>query len=95
MALLFCIAVAWVAILILRYHQGRSRLHSLTNCLPPRLGAIPKRRIEIIETRRVSQHGDVCLFQCTGETYLIAIGPGQMLLLDKRPTPEEGKGEIL
>ena len=84
LALLFCLALAWIAILALRHHQGRLRLDTLAKRLPG-LASLPQRNIEVIESRRISPHGDVCLLQCDGQRYLVIVGPGQALLLDKNP----------
>jgi hypothetical protein len=39
------------------------------------------RRIEVIESRRVSQHADLCLVRCDGEEYLILSSAQQQQIL--------------
>ena len=92
LALLFCVGLAALAILALRHHQGRLRLDFPGKRLPGIVSA-PRREIEVIETRRISQHGDVCLLHCRGQSYLFALGPGHALLLDRQPVG--GPGETL
>lgn len=86
LSLLFCLGLTALAILALRHRQGRVNLATLAKGLPG-LAQARHARIEVIETRRVSPHGDVCLLHCEGQSYLIAVGQGQMLLLDKQPVP--------
>ena len=83
-ALLFCLTLAALAILALRHHRARLRLPRFGDRLPG-LPPMPRRQIEVIETRRISQHGDVCLLQCRGRSYLIALGHGHALLLERQP----------
>ena len=87
----FCLALAIAAIGLLRHHQGRLRLAGLARRFPA-LRPAPRRQITVIESRRVSQHGDVCLLHCHGHSYLIALGQGDMLLLDRQPLPPGDKG---
>lgn len=95
-ALLFCVALAATAILALRHYQGRVS----GRFLPPRwpalkaLNSVPHRAITVIETRRLGQHGDVCLLHCAGHAYLLAMGPAHMLLLDRQVLkPESARPE--
>jgi hypothetical protein len=39
------------------------------------------RRIQVIESRRVSQHADLCLVRCDGEEYLILSSAQQQQIL--------------
>jgi hypothetical protein len=89
LALLFCLALAAAAILVLQHHRGWLRFAPFGTRLP-RMAHMPRRRIEVIETRRISPHGDVCLLHCQGQSYLVALGPGQALLLDRQPLTETG-----
>ncbi|MCX8475469.1 MAG: flagellar biosynthetic protein FliO [Sphingomonas sp.] len=44
--------------------------------------ALPtERRIHVIESRRVSQHADLCLVRCDGEEYLILSSAQQQQIL--------------
>ncbi|WP_324740472.1 flagellar biosynthetic protein FliO [Tsuneonella sp. CC-YZS046] len=78
LAFVFCIALAAGAILLMRKY----RLHDGGGFSFPRRPA-GQRAIEIVETRRVSQHGDACLLRCHGQDYLFVITPHKVVLLDK------------
>jgi hypothetical protein len=82
LAFLFCIALAAGAILLLRKYRGYA---GGSPGFPPSflLRQAGQRSIEILETRRVSPHGDVCLLRCKGQDYLFIVTPQQALLLDK------------
>lgn len=86
LAFVFCIALAVGAIAILRHHQGRLRFTFAARAFPA-MAQAPRRRIEVIETRRISQHGDVCLLHCGGHSYLIAMGQACAVLLDRQALP--------
>lgn len=82
-ALLLCLTVAFAAALLLRRRvptQGWAKF--------ARLGerTVPKQRITVIESRRLSPHGDICLVRCANVDYLIVCGPTQIKLLSQRPT---------
>jgi len=77
-ALILCLMVAALAALALKRGGGRidlSRMRGLISALPA------KRRIEPIETRRISQYADLCLVRCDGEEYLILSSQQQQLVL--------------
>lgn len=78
LSFLACAALAWGAILLLRRYQAGSGM------LPTRLALprAPERAIAIVETRRVSQHGDACLLRCRGKAYLLLVTPHQVTVLD-------------
>lgn len=78
LALLFCLMVAGVAVLLIKRGGGRIDLGALRGALV-RLPAA--RRIEVIETRRVSQHADICLFRCGGREYLVLCTAQQQTVL--------------
>jgi len=73
LGLLLCVIVAIVAALLLKrfMHAGAA----------PRLGKwsdlvrAPQRRIKVLETYRLSPHGDVCVFTCERRQYLIVLSP--------------------
>lgn len=88
LAFLLCIALAFGAIMLLRHHQGRLRWDALARRFSA-LPTAPRRQIDVIETRRVSQHGDVCLIHCRGRAYLLAIGQGHATLLDQQVLPPQ------
>lgn len=67
-ALVLCLMLAGLAILLLKRGGGRVDLAALRKLVV----AMPaRRRIDVIETRRVSQHADLCLFRCDDEEYLV------------------------
>jgi len=78
LAFVFCIALAAGAILLMRTY----RLHEGGHFSFPRRQA-GQHAIEIVETRRVSQHGDACLLRCHGQDYLFVVTAHQIVLLDK------------
>ena len=86
LALLFCLILSAAAILMLRrFGVGGG------GSAPPFLAGLKRisgsAEIEIIETRRASAHGQVCLFHCRGNAYLISITSGGTTLIDKMPVP--------
>jgi flagellar biogenesis protein FliO len=84
--LAFCLLLAWAAIALVRRHQQGSLANPLEGILGRAKNAMP-RRIQIIETRRASQHGDLCLVECDGETYLLALTAQSATVLDRKPAP--------
>lgn len=81
-ALFFCIGIAIGSILLLRRFSDRR----LQQVLGTKLGGIKRiSEIEIIETRRASAHGQICLFHYRGMAYLVAVTAGASTLIDKVP----------
>ncbi|MEI9851958.1 MAG: hypothetical protein WDN24_15250 [Sphingomonas sp.] len=85
LALLLCLMLAALAALLLKRGGGRIDLAALR-----RLAAkLPvERRIQVIETRRISQHADLCLLRCDGEEYLILCSAQQQSVLRRTPAGE-------
>lgn len=82
LVLLLCLAIGIGAIFAIKRYSSRD--------VPPRLwsklqGISGSAEIEVIETRRASVHGHVCLFHCRGSAYLIGITAGGATLIDKIP----------
>lgn len=78
MALVLCLMLAGLAILLLKRGGGRVDLATLRKLVV----AMPvRRRIDVIETRRVSQHADLCLFRCDDEEYLVLCAQQQQTVL--------------
>ncbi|WP_150531618.1 hypothetical protein, partial [Staphylococcus aureus] len=78
MALILCLMPAALIALALKRSGGRidlPRLRGLVAALPA------QRRVEVLETRRVSQYADICLLRCDGREYLVLCAPQQQLLL--------------
>lgn len=85
-ALFLCIGIAIGTILLLRHFSGRR----LQEMLGTQLGGIKRKgEIEIIETRRASVYGQICLFQYRGTAYLVAVTAGAATLIDKVPIEVE------
>lgn len=82
-ALALCLAVAFAAALLLRRRGVLSERPQWWALLGK--AAIPA-RLAIVESRRISQHADLCLVRCDGIDYLILSGPAQAQLLLQRPT---------
>lgn len=78
MALLLCLMLAALAALLLKRSGGKIDFAALRG-LVARMPAA--RRIEVIETRRVSQHADICLMRCDGREYLILSAAHQQTVL--------------
>ena len=91
-AFAFCIGLAFAAIWLLRMHREGRIAQSAAGWLPTR-GARAQRQIEVIETRRISAHADVCLLQWQGRSYLLLVGQSGVSLIDSDPRdPQEPAG---
>lgn len=78
MALILCLMLAALAALLLKRNGGKIDIAALRGLIVRMPAA---RRIEVIETRRVSQHADVCLMRCDGREYLILSAAHQQTVL--------------
>lgn len=90
MSLLLCVMIALLAALAMRRGGGRLDLKAVRG-LFLKLPA-PRRRIEVIETRRVSQHADVALLRCDDREYLVLCGANQQTILCEMPSEAKGEG---
>lgn len=83
-AFLFCAGLAYVLVLVLR--------RRLTGSGPSLLSQLPKRarRIEVLETRRLSPHADISLVREGGQEYLLLLFAGGTQVL--RSGASEGAG---
>ena len=79
LAFLICIAVAVLAILLIRQRAGKGDLQALFSRVELR-----QRAIQVVETRRVSQHGDICLVRHAGREYLLVVLAGHTHVLNER-----------
>jgi hypothetical protein len=94
-ALAVCLATAVAAALLVRRRRPNGGLPL------PRPGWLSRavagaRRIEVVETRRLSPFADVCLVRCDGAEYLLLCGPaGQSVLRrpDAARSPPERDGD--
>ena len=83
LGLVLSILLALVAALVLLRRQ-RGRLNGVS-LFKPLLNMTPgeEAAIQVIETRRVSAHGDVCLVRSQGQDFLILVTANQLLLLNQ------------
>ena len=86
-ALVLCLMLAVLAVLLLKRNGGKVDLPALRG-LFARM-PVAARRIEVIETRRVSQHAEVCLLRCDGRDYLILCAQQQQTVLREGPSAVE------
>ncbi|MBO9714807.1 hypothetical protein [Sphingomonas sp.] len=86
MTLLLCLMIAGLAALLLKRSGGRIDLAALRRLTA---AAAPARRIDVVETRRISQHADVCLFRCDGQEYLVLCAEQHLTVLRDAPVAEK------
>jgi flagellar biogenesis protein FliO len=88
-ALILCLMLAALAALLLKRSGGRVD----TRVLRRMFVRLPQaaRRIDVIETRRVSQYADVCLLRCDGREYLILCAQQQQTVLRDAPAAVEAE----
>lgn len=87
-ALVVCIIIAILAALLIRQKGGKLDLKTLFGRVDFRA-----RAIEIVETRRLSQHADISLIRYDGREYLLLLEAGNAQILSERPltaSSEEG-----
>jgi hypothetical protein len=77
-ALAICVLLSGFIALLLKRAGGRIDLRSARGLLGRRIG---DRRIDIIESRRASQHSDVTLIRCDNREYLVLSSERRLLLL--------------
>lgn len=78
-SLLVCMIVAFGAVLALKRYQRRGVARPLKALIQRSTSA--ERPISVIETRRASVHGDLCLVECEGERWLLAFTPSGVTVL--------------
>jgi hypothetical protein len=91
-ALVLSTAVAAAAIIALRRRPGQAAEGPLAKFLGGIRSASP-RRIVILETRRASQHGDLCLVEVDETVYLLALTASGATLLDRQKLPGDAPPE--
>lgn len=77
-ALVVSIIVAVLAALLIRQRRGRSDLRTLFARFELR-----PRAIEVVETRRLSPHADICVVRHGGRQYLLLLMAGASQLLSE------------
>lgn len=75
-ALVLCLFAICLVVLTLKRGGGLN-----LSQLRPLAGVPIGRRISIIETRRISQHADLCLVRCDGRDFLILTSQQQQTVL--------------
>ena len=78
-SLIACLLIAALAILFLRQRAGKTDLRALLGRLTSTQGAI-----DIVEVRRLSMHGDVCLIRHDGREYLLLVQSAGATVLRER-----------
>lgn len=84
-ALVLCVFLAALAALILKRGGGRIDWSLLKGLRRVRAA----QRIEVIESRRISAHADVCLLRCDDEDFLILSSQGTQQVIRQRPAREQ------
>jgi flagellar biogenesis protein FliO len=83
LALLVCVIVAVLVVLFVKQRMG-GRLPRFLGRIAPSQG-----RIRLIEGRRISPQGELCICEVDGEEFVLLLSPGGALLLDRR---RQGRG---
>jgi len=87
-ALILCLLIAFLAALLIRQRAGKGDLPAIL----ARLNTA-SRAIQVVETRRLSPHADICLVRHDDREYLLLLQSGRGSVLRERPVPgliEEG-----
>jgi hypothetical protein len=87
-ALVICIIIAILAALLIRQRSGKLDLYAWFG----RLQARP-RAIEVIETRRLSPHADICVVRHSGREYLLLLLAGDARILSEEPVALSAEAE--
>ena len=82
-ALVICIIIAVLAVLLIRQRAGKVDLHALFGRFQVR-----PRAIEVVETRRLSPHADICVVRHAGREYLLLLLAGNARILREEPVAE-------
>ena len=86
MALIIGIIVAVLAILLIRQRSGKIDLVTMFSRVELR-----KRVIEVVETRRLSPHADICVVRHGGREYLLLLLAGGARILRDEPLQTSGE----
>jgi hypothetical protein len=79
-ALVICIIIAVLAALLIRQRAGKVDLYAMFGRLQSR-----PRAIEVVETRRLSPHADICVVRHSGREYLLLLLAGNARILREEP----------
>lgn len=75
-SLAICLLIAALAVLLIRQRSGGMDLGAALRRIAPRTG-----RIDVVETRRLSPHADVCLLRHDDREYLLLLQVGRTRVL--------------
>ncbi len=84
-SLLLCLGIAVAAILLIKRSGGRPNLQAIRTLFQ---GLPTQQRVKVIETRRISQHADLCLVRCDDIEYVILSSAHQQQVIRERPASE-------
>ena len=87
-ALVICIIIAVLAALLIRQRAGKIDLYALFGRLQSR-----PRAIEVVETRRLSPHADICVVRHSGREYLLLLLAGNARILSEEPVALQAEAE--
>jgi hypothetical protein len=87
-ALVICVIVAILAALLLRQRGRGLDLRGLFGRLE-----VGRRAIQVVETRRISQHADISLIRSGGKEYLLLLQAGSAQILSEAELPPAGGSE--
>ncbi|HEX9933335.1 MAG TPA: hypothetical protein VGB08_10885 [Allosphingosinicella sp.] len=83
-ALIICIIVAVLAVLLIRQRSGKVDLAALFARIEMR-----PRAVQVVETRRLSVHADICLLRHDGREYLLLLMAGACQVLRENDVPTD------
>lgn len=87
-ALVICIIIAVLAALLIRQRAGKIDLYALFGRLQSR-----PRAIDVVETRRLSPHADICVVRHSGREYLLLLLAGDARVLSEQPVAQQAETE--
>lgn len=81
-ALILCLVLAVAAVILLkRLKSGASFTSSIA-----RDANRGRKRLGVLESRRLSVHADLCLIESDGEEFLLVVGASQSMVVRSRPS---------
>ena len=81
LSLLFCLGLAVIAAVLLKRSGGRLELPRWRPAATGLALKPPVRRLQVIESRRISPHADLCLVRCDDRDYLILSSAAQQQVI--------------
>lgn len=84
-AFLICIAIAVLAILLIRQRMGKGDLAGWLRRVTPRGGVI-----DVVEVRRLSMHAEIGVVRHDGREYLLLLQAGSSHVLRDRALRDDG-----